>query len=948
MLASYFLALEDIPNQQSLELAPTLGWWMYACVLCAFLLFFVQGDRWRRFWLRAEDPRPLALFRIVFAFFVICNMNDLWEHFRMLFTSEGIYTADVARQVHAAGQFNGFGDGIVEDEPWGFFDRAAFYQWLEGPKYSLLHFWDSVAFFWFHLVIFWLAAGLWMIGLWTRVTGVLSFFLMMSIFYRNHLFWEGTEVVYIVFHVYLLFSKCGHAYSVDNWLRCRKLRKRGQLSERDGPGGGAGLAPCDDFPRGLAPVYRLIPAWPRILMMLQLGTIMTTTGTLKNGHVWAKGDAVYYAWNLDHFYRFYPQQISSIIGTNLLRLSTWIAHWGEVFFGIIILGVVWRWVQDEPPLSATRRWAMRLAWAGLVYSTMMVVVTAWPTHVPDIRVEYFIYGWLGLWGGLWALWWRLGVRPLRFKRAFWARLLRPLLIVPAWLLGKLGWQPGDSEYVEFSRESFRRWTVGRRVWATIFLLIMGGIFFLMNIGQFQTGMLSALLVFLKDDEPARALRWIGRRLPRSLRMIPDDVRRGESPLPAQDPTLPDLHRDTARFPTWALTLVAAAIFGGVAYRATVDPKWPWWEICCWVVFAIAVITFFTIQPRAGRKDSMMRYAWTAAVIGGAIALRFAYKAAFGDAPGWVGYAALGLALVAMYALRPRHAERMPDADAETGRITPPWAYGPWGRMIVSGLVIWHIAAVAIWLVPDKDICKKWRDPGRRWFSGYLHHTYTSQGWGMFAPNPPRANVFLKIIVYDAKGEPWDLKSDMYAPEKVQIPFIWNDRMRKMNRRMVGKGKMYRKWYARWLCREWQRTHGGEIPEKIELIKFSYALPTPEQARDMGWYRPMELMEIRKRESTVHTESCKSTIMGQLSNEERARYELPPLPDDVEYKANKTYKKRKWERSQEAERRKREREAAERSGKPTTTPPPPPNLGDPRAARAAARSVEHDADNGDGE
>lgn len=103
MLASYFLALEDIPNQQSLELAPTLGWWMYACVLCAFLLFFVQGDRWRRFWLRAEDPRPLALFRIVFAFFVICNMNDLWEYFRMLFTSEGIYTADVARQVHVVG-----------------------------------------------------------------------------------------------------------------------------------------------------------------------------------------------------------------------------------------------------------------------------------------------------------------------------------------------------------------------------------------------------------------------------------------------------------------------------------------------------------------------------------------------------------------------------------------------------------------------------------------------------------------------------------------------------------------------------------------------------------------------------------------------------------------------------------------------------------------------------
>jgi hypothetical protein len=63
-----------------------------------------------------------------------------------------------------------------------------------------------------------------------------------------------------VFFFYLLLARSGHAYSIDNWLRCRKLRKQGLLSERDGPGGGAGRpAEPGQHPRGLEAVYRLIP-----------------------------------------------------------------------------------------------------------------------------------------------------------------------------------------------------------------------------------------------------------------------------------------------------------------------------------------------------------------------------------------------------------------------------------------------------------------------------------------------------------------------------------------------------------------------------------------------------------------------------------------------------------------------------------------------------------------
>ena len=383
MLGFSLLAFEDkVPNEAALALGPSTGWLMLlgAVALCA--LFLLQPERWRRWWLQLEDPRAMGLYRIVFGFFVICNVNDLWEYFTFLFTDEGIFTADVARQVHAKAQFEGFGDGFVEEEPWGFFDFRGFLEFLQGPKWSLLYFWDSPTFFWWHLVAFELCGVLFMIGFRTRLMGVLTFFLMNSIFFRNHLFWEGTELVYRVFLAYLICAKSGHAYSVDNWLRCRKLRRQGLLSEPGKPGGGAGAPPSDEHPKGLQAIYRLIPAWPRRLMMVQLGAVYAVTGILKNGGVWAKGDAIYYAWNMDHFYRFYPQQITALIGTNLLRVATWVTHWGEALFFVCVLGVMYFWAKQEgfPRATGLRRLLVRLCVATIGFVAAALVWVTWEVH----------------------------------------------------------------------------------------------------------------------------------------------------------------------------------------------------------------------------------------------------------------------------------------------------------------------------------------------------------------------------------------------------------------------------------------------------------------------------------------------------------------------------------------------------------------------------------------
>ena len=61
-------------------------------------------------------------------------------------------------------------------------------EFLKGPKYSLLFFWDSPAAMWAQMIGFYTVTTLFMIGWRTRVMGVLSFALMNSFFLRNQLF----------------------------------------------------------------------------------------------------------------------------------------------------------------------------------------------------------------------------------------------------------------------------------------------------------------------------------------------------------------------------------------------------------------------------------------------------------------------------------------------------------------------------------------------------------------------------------------------------------------------------------------------------------------------------------------------------------------------------------------------------------------------------------------
>ena len=819
------LALGDTINAEAVALSPSMGWLLLGCAVAVVLFFILHADRWKRWWLSAEDPRGIAFFRIVFGFFVLANINGMWDVFTFLYTDEGIFPADVARQVFASNQFAGFGDGMVDAEPWGFFDAAAWWEFLKGPKWSLLFFWDSPRAFWIHLFAFEVVAVCFIIGFRTRLMGVLTWFLMNSILTRNSLGWEGTEIVYRTVLVYLVLARSGHAYSVDNWLRCRKLRKQGRLSERGGPGEGAGVASDDEHPSGLEPIYRRIPSWPRKLIMLQYATIYVTTGALKTGGVWMSGDAMYYALNLDHFYRVPPQYLSSLGATTVFRGMTYATKIGQMSFALVIFGIITRWsiAQNFAPYARWRQWAIRGTWFSLIGLTAALIYVAYPVHVTPkgVSAQTWTGLWIGLWVGLYLLWHKLGHNPFRFH-------------------GFGRWKPENPVLID--RKWVCTWILGRRVLLVWHLAFHGHIFTMMNVGQFQTGMMSGTFAFIRGHEIAAALRDIGHRLHLWRVPMPIGIRQRLPVIPAADVTLPGLHRDGARLPLGALLLGLLGVLAGIIVKVEIEPQWDFRWVWVATAACISGIAFQRGRQNHGRADASI-------------------------------------------------------AGCE------PWAYGPVGRLLIGGLLLWHLVAVATWLMPDKDCLSTFRNPARGVFATYLTRTTTDQGWGMFAPNPPRSNVFLKVMVTDANGDSWDLRTDVYAPEQMPQPWIWNDRMRKINRRVIGgesgPSDWYRKWFARYHCRQWAREHDGEAPRRVDLIKVWYRIPTPEQVVKNGFYRADELLKRAGHERISHTENCRRAVMGQLPNVIRERDGLPLLEAGV-YKPWVKHKKAKWEKKWERE------------------------------------------------
>ena len=911
---SPLLALADeVPNFDAIALSPGVGWLLFAALVCLALFFLAHRDSWRRFWLRLDDPRPLGAMRIAFGLCALCNVNGLWELFEYLFTDEGLFPTDIAQHYRARSQFAGFGDGTAETDPWGFFSFGAFVEWLKGPNWSLLLFNSSPRFFWTYLVVFEVVMVLFIIGFQTRWTKWLAWFLFMGIILRNTLFWEATENVYKVFFFYLCLSRCGEAYSVDNWLRCRRLRREGRLSEPGGRGGGAG-APAEGELPALEPIYRAIPAWPRMLVVLNVAALYCATGVLKNGPVWRRGDAMYYAFNLDHFYRLPPQDLSALFGDTLFRLSTWITHWWEALFPLLVLGLLLRWHRREgiERLRGLRLWQARIGLGGFVAAFYLLVLYSYPVHFETTPEGFAVFG------GLIEFAPDKALRGVQTMVAVGAPLLAVLVVaVYRWLRRR-----ADTPWSErgklggFDLEWVCRWLLGRRIWLVLGLIFHGHLILTMNIGWFSPGLLTCYLAFLNGDElgalfarfAAWAHRWL--KIP-----MPAHLRAGER-VPSMDRSLAQLrHRDghllgvPELLTCLGLAIVAVirrvqtdadmwAALGKLTSKAKVNlpegllAQTP--EIQSnWFVAMIAALALVAIARR--RQGFMFHPAFAPVIValawfGSVLAEREAV------AMSWVVGAVAALAFVAC--------RRGPKDEAPSP--AGPWAYGPLGRVVAMVVIIYHLCAVATTQFPEKDSWSTFRRDAKASFTDWLRTTHTNQGWGMFAPNPPRRNVFLRVTVTDQSGEVYDLNNDVYAcflPDATEetcravypIPWIWYTRQRKMNRRIAGSeggtGAWYQKWHARYVCRRWELDH-GELLEKVELYKITYPIRPPEEARGNP-YDPKTQYHRKGSHRRIHTTRCGDSVEARMRNEVRLRHGLEPLPADALRPWNK-HRCRKWE------------------------------------------------------
>ncbi len=920
---------DELPNYEAIALSPGVGWFLFGAVICLALFFLAHRDSWRKLWLRMDDPRPMAAMRIAFGFCALCNVNGLWELFGYLFTDEGIFSTDVAQHFRAKSQFAGFGDGTAETEPWGFFSFDAFVEWLKGPNYSLLLFDSSPKFFWTYLVIFEIAMVMFIVGWQTKWIKWVAWFLYMGIILRNTLFWEATENVYRVFFFYLLLSRCEEGWSVDNWLRCRRLAREGRLSTPGGPGGGAGAVVDGKL---YEPIYRPIPGWPRMFVMLNIATLYCATGTLKNGPVWNRGDAFYYAFNLDHFYRLPPQTLSSYFGTTFFKLSTWVTHWWEALFPLVMLGLILRWHRREqiPRLQGVRLWLARLGLGGFVAFFYAIILYSYPVHyrAPKDGVRLFGKIYIGD-EAIPVIQWIVAIAvPILCALVVWGyRVLRARNDIPREQRRRAKWL--DLDWV-------CRWPLGRRVWLMLGLIFHGHLILTMNVGWFSPGVLACYFAFLNGDELAYLTTKIGQLLNRRLRIpMPATVRAG-APVPSADVRLPPVpgtakargwkvFRDGYQA-SWALlaTCFGLAVIGALRRIATDEDMWVRlskqvqnvakfdlpaelaeqvpvinanWFVAMIVVLAIVAV----IRRRQGYEFNpyfapvILLTAW----LGSVLAERELIDMI------WVVLAVAVLGVGAHRVATPAPAP-IPVVDPQNGRLTPPWAYGPLGRTIASIVIVYHLCAVATTQFPDKDSWSTFHGDTAEVFKIWRQSTQTDQGWGMFAPNPPRANAHMRVTVTDTNGEVYDLNTDVYAcfmPGATQdvcdavypIPWIWYTRQRKINRRIAGSeggaGEWYQKWHARWVCRQWELDH-GELPRRVELYKLTYPIPSPEEVF-LNPYDAKTQYNAKGSHKLLHTTECRGTVFAQLPNEIRRRHGMP----EVDEKTIRTWNKHRcsaWE------------------------------------------------------
>jgi hypothetical protein len=260
--------------------------------------------------------------------------------------------------------------------------------------------------------------------------------------------------------------------------------------------------------------------------------------------------------------------------------------------------------------------------------------------------------------------------------------------------------------------------------------------------------------------------------------------------------------------------------------------------------------------------------------------------------------------------------------ASERRPTSRWAYPLGAILLASVFVLYHASVLVIWNTPGKGLDKTFHSTFLTKVKGneYFRGTRLTQSWGMFAPNPNRSNTFVRVFVEDQQGQVWDFEQDIW--EEDRYPYIWYDRRGKVNRNIDGK-KHLQRIYGAWVCREWERIHGGEQAKSVTFIKRWTVVPRAEEVIKKGGWNQWEAPYKQVEQETI---TCKTVVHGTLPNELRERYGLPLIDEEKDLRP---VVQRTWWDQRERERKVAEQAAALERHKAKVN------------AQTSAQKVEHD-------
>lgn len=239
---------------------------------------------WDRFFYAKTDPSGLALFRILFGFFLFLNGISLIEDFHAWF-------------------------GIGADSLVPLSDSLSFYSNVRLNLYKWLTPTEGAA--WLILWLYIISSLTFMIGFKTRISAIICFVLMVSMQNRNYAILNSGDTLMRCMLFLMIFAPSHVKYSVDSWL-----------SKMNGH-----------------PYSNEVSVTTLRLLQLQFSLVYLATTLFKlKGYDWVDGTAVYYTSRLENFQRFVLPVVFDFPA--LVKFATWSALFIEFAMGTLV------WVKE--------------------------------------------------------------------------------------------------------------------------------------------------------------------------------------------------------------------------------------------------------------------------------------------------------------------------------------------------------------------------------------------------------------------------------------------------------------------------------------------------------------------------------------------------------------------------------------------------------------------------